>query len=118
MTKALTRNDVINELEAMQLNAYTKKELEDRLNEIFGVELEFEWNTVNWGVDEVERLECSTEGNELIVPKELQGYIDIYWLPCKQPNTSGTEVYFIYYHTQWDYDDEPIKVCNTMYSIE
>ena len=41
MTKVMTRNDVINELEAMQLKAYTKKELEDRLNEIFGVELEF-----------------------------------------------------------------------------
>lgn len=103
MEQELTRNNVIDKLDAMQLNAYTKQELEQKLNEIFGVELEFDWNTVNWGVDELERLECSTEGNELIVPKELQGYIDIYWLPCKQPNQSGTEVYVIYYDTQWNY---------------
>lgn len=103
MVQAMTRNNVINQLDAIALNAYTKQELEQKLNDIFGVELEFDWNTVNWGVDELERLECSTDGNELIVPKELQGYIDIYWLPCKQPNQSGTEVYVIYYDTQWNY---------------
>lgn len=103
MEQALTRNNVINQLDAMQLNAYTKKELENRLNEIFGVELEFEWNTINWGVDEFEHLECSTKGNELIVPNELQGSIDIYWLPCKQPNRNNTEIYVIYYDTQWNY---------------
>lgn len=47
MEQVLTRNNVINQLDAMQLNAYTKKELENRLNEIFGVELEFDWNAVN-----------------------------------------------------------------------
>lgn len=105
MEQAMTRNNVINQLDAIALNAYTKKELEQKLNEIFGVELEFDWDTVNWGVDELERLECSTNvnGNELTLPTELQGYIDIYWLPCKQPNQRGTEVYVIYCDTQWDY---------------
>ena len=105
MEQAMTRNNVINQLDAIALNAYTKKELEQKLNEIFGVELEFDWDTVNWGVDELERLACSTNvnGNDLTLPNELQGYIDIYWLPCKQPNQSGTEVYVIYCDTQWDY---------------
>ena len=103
MEQALTRNNVINQLDAIALNAYTKKELEQKLNKIFGVELEFDWNTVNWSVDELERLECSTKGNELIVPKGLQGSINIYWLPCKQPNRSNTEIYVIYYDAQWNY---------------
>lgn len=105
MVQAMTRNNVINQLDAIVLNAYTKKELENRLNEIFGVELEFDWNTVNWSIDELERLECSTNvnGNELTLPNELQGSIDIYWLPCKQPNRNNTEIYVIYYDTQWNY---------------
>ena len=53
MVQAMTRNNVINQLDAIALNAYTKKELEQKLNEIFGVELEFDWDTVNWGVDEL-----------------------------------------------------------------
>lgn len=105
MVQAMTRNNVINQLDAIALNAYTKKELENRLNEIFGVELEFDWNTVNWSIDELKRLECSTNvnGNELTLPNELQGSIDIYRLPCKQPNRNNTEIYVIYYDTQWNY---------------
>lgn len=90
----MLRKELVAKLESLVHRRYSKKDLVEMVNFIFGVnDIEIDWHCY----EEENFLEdynamFTTYDNEKVA-KNLRGDFDIYYLELKQPNQSGHEVY-------------------------